>query len=297
MQRQDITFNSGGDQCAAWLYLPDGAGEAPPPVIVMAHGLGGVRSMRLDAFAERYCAAGYACFVFDYRYFGDSDGAPRQLLRVSHQLEDWENAVAAARACHGVDPERVVLWGTSFSGGHVLALGARLKGIAAVMSQCPFTDGISSSLALPPLSSLGVSLAVIKDFLVRPFGHRGYVSLVGLPGSAALIAAPGALAGYEALKPEGAEIETRVAAEIGLMIGVYRPRRYMAKIPYPTLVVVCLEDQLAPAGPTLAGAKSLPKGEVVTFETDHFDIYIGEWFERTVAVQLDFLARHVPLGG
>lgn len=49
-------------------------------MLVMAHGLGGVRQMRLDAFAERFSSAGYRCLVFDYRHFGASAGEPRQLL-------------------------------------------------------------------------------------------------------------------------------------------------------------------------------------------------------------------------
>jgi cephalosporin-C deacetylase-like acetyl esterase len=72
--RLDITFRSGGSDCAAWLYLP--ASRGPFPTIVMGHGLGGIRQMRLDAFAERFQAAGYACLVFDYRHFGARAASP-----------------------------------------------------------------------------------------------------------------------------------------------------------------------------------------------------------------------------
>ena len=78
--RLNVTFPSGPDECHAWLYLPKGGGR--PPVVVMAHGLGGVREMRLDAYAERFAAAGYVCLVFDYRHFGASGGQPRQLLSI-----------------------------------------------------------------------------------------------------------------------------------------------------------------------------------------------------------------------
>src|SRR5689334_9123281 len=96
-QRLNVEFESGrqGEHCRAWLYEPEGKG--PFPVIVMAHGLGGVKEMRLDAFAERFSMAGYACLVFDYRHFGTSDGHPRQLLDISRQLEDWSCAIAFAR--------------------------------------------------------------------------------------------------------------------------------------------------------------------------------------------------------
>ena len=61
MTSREITFDSGGLRCAATLYLPDLRPDAPrPPVIVMAHGLGAVREMRLAAYAERFTAAGYA---------------------------------------------------------------------------------------------------------------------------------------------------------------------------------------------------------------------------------------------
>ena len=81
-QREDVWFTSGTDRVSAWLYRPDSAD--PVPLLVMAHGLGAVRTMRLDAYAERFSAAGYACLVFDYRNFGDSEGEPRQLLDIDH---------------------------------------------------------------------------------------------------------------------------------------------------------------------------------------------------------------------
>ncbi len=79
-QPLDVEFRSDDAICRGWLYLPQSA--QPSPVIVMAHGLGAIREMRLDAYAERFAAAGYTCLVFDYRHFGASDGEPRQLLDI-----------------------------------------------------------------------------------------------------------------------------------------------------------------------------------------------------------------------
>lgn len=86
--RQDVRFDSGETYCSAWLYLP--AGVERPPVVVLGHGLGAIREMRLDAFSERFAAAGIATLAFTYRYFGDSGGEPRQLMSVKRQLADWE---------------------------------------------------------------------------------------------------------------------------------------------------------------------------------------------------------------
>ena len=86
--RRDVHFESGEEQCHAWLYLPVSRSSGPPPVLVMAHGLGAVKALRLSAFAERFQAEGYACLVFDYRNFGESEGEPRELLSLDRQRED-----------------------------------------------------------------------------------------------------------------------------------------------------------------------------------------------------------------
>jgi dienelactone hydrolase len=163
--RLDVDFDSAGVTCRAWLYLPNAT--TPAPIIVMAHGFGGIREMRLDAFAERFRAAGYACLVFDYRHFGASDGEPRQLLDVQRQLADWAAAIAFARTRHDIDADRIVLWGSSFSGGHVLSAAARDSDIAAVISQCPFTDGVVSVLAIDRPNALRVGMRAVADVALK----------------------------------------------------------------------------------------------------------------------------------
>ena len=60
--RRDVRFVSGETYCSAWLYLPIGVER--PPVVVLGHGLGAVREMRLDAYSERFAAAGIATLAF-----------------------------------------------------------------------------------------------------------------------------------------------------------------------------------------------------------------------------------------
>src|ERR1035441_8186503 len=125
----------------------------------MAHGWTGVREQRLDAYAERFAAAGLAALVFDYRHFGASGGEPRQLLDIGRQLADWRAAIAYVRGLEGIDPERIALWGSSFSGGHVIELAARDHRIAAVVAQMPFVDGAAKDRKRTRLnySHLGIS--------------------------------------------------------------------------------------------------------------------------------------------
>src|ERR1700757_989564 len=184
VQREDVWFTSGRDRVSAWLYRPTGNGDAP--LLVMAHGLGAVRTMRLDAYAERFSAAGYACLGFDYRNFGDSEGAPRQLLDISMQLQDWTVAVAYAKTLAGIDHNRIGLWGTSFGGGHVIATAARLPGIAAVVSQCPFTDSMASLGAMNPSISARVTALAVRDLIGARLGRApAMVPYPGRPGEGA----------------------------------------------------------------------------------------------------------------
>ncbi|MGO9284461.1 MAG: alpha/beta hydrolase [Mycobacterium sp.] len=291
-QRDDVHFTSGADRISAWLYRT--AGPGPAPLLVMAHGLGAVRTMRLDAYAERFSAAGYACLVFDYRNFGDSEGRPRQVLDIGMQLADWAAAVSYARTLDGIDPGRIVLWGTSFGGGHVIATAARLPGIAAAVAQCPFTDGIASARTLNPLIFGRVGILAARDLVAARLGRPPVlVPTAGRPGEVALMNAPDAYPGYLRLVPEGAELLNEVAARIALKIITYRPGRVTAKISCPILFCVCERDSVAPALPTLRYAAKAPRGEVRMYPEGHFAIYVDDAFERVVADQLAFLDQHL----
>ncbi|OBH40089.1 alpha/beta hydrolase [Mycobacterium mantenii] len=295
--REDLRFPSGDDLISAWLYRPPGDG--PAPLLVMAHGLGAVRGMRLDAYAERFSAAGYGCLVFDYRNFGDSEGRPRQVVDVGMQLADWVAAVAYARTLPGIDPDRIGLWGTSFGGGHVIATAAELPGIAAAVVQCPFTDGLASARTITnPLTAARMTARAVRDALA---GRRGrppvMVATAGKPGEVALMNTPDAYAGYLRLVPDGVSFPNEVAARIALHIFSYRPGRATPKINCPILFCVCEADSLAPAAATLRHAANAPRGEVRLYPEGHFAIYVDDAFDRVVADQVAFLDEHLKLKG
>ncbi|MEZ0365561.1 alpha/beta hydrolase [Mycobacterium sp. pUA109] len=290
--REDLQFRSGDDRISAWLYRPDG--DADAPLLVMAHGLGGVRTMRLDAYAERFRAAGYACLVFDYRNFGDSDGQPRQLLSIKMQLADWAAAIGYARTLPGIDRGRIALWGTSFAGGHVIATAARIPGIAAVIAQCPFTDGIASARVIKPGITARISVRAVRDLIAARLGWSPVtVPVAGRPGEVALMTTPDAYPGYLRLVPEGGEVPNEVAARFALKLLPYRPGRLAAKVACPILFCVCATDSVAPAGPTRRHAARAPRGEIKLYPEGHFDIYVGDGFERAIADQIAFLDTHV----
>lgn len=264
----------------------------------MAHGLGAVRDMGLDAFAQRFVAHGYRCLVFDYRYFGASDGTPRQLLSVRRQREDWAAAVAFARTLPGASP--VVAWGTSFSGGHAIHVGATAESgaagtkrtVDAVIAQCPFTDGVASVLRIPPLVSAKLTLRAVRDIAASLLGRDPVmVATAGGAGDTALMTADDVIDGYLGLVPPDSTFRNEVAARIVPGILTSRPGGYARKLPVPALFCLCREDTVAPVAASRRHVSRAPHGVVKEYDAGHFDIYSGADFETVVADQLAFLSE------
>lgn len=288
-----IEFFSGGLQCRADFFRP--LGDEPFPVIVMAHGLGGTRNMRLPAFAERFVAAGYACLLFDYRHWGQSAGEPRQIIDIRKQLEDWKAALTCARSMDCIDADRVILWGSSFSGGHVVATAADDSRVAAVIAQCLFSDGLASGLTINLITSIKLTALGVADRVCSLFGAKPItVPVVGRPGETALMTASDAYDGYFSLAPSGVPINNYAAARIALDIVRYYPGRKAAQIQAPALYCICSDDSVAPAKQTLRHVSRSPQKEIKLYEYGHFDIYVGDAFEHVIRDQLDFLRRKVP---
>lgn len=295
--RQDVSFPSADGTCSAWLYRP-AKPAASTPVIVMAHGFGGVKENRLDAYAERFSAEGYACLVFDYRHFGTSSGEPRELVDIRRQLADWRHAVAYARTLDGIDPASVVLWGTSFAGGHVLDTASRDDRIAAVISQCPFTDGLAAGLAMPKLTATRLMLKATADVVSAKRKRPAVrVPIVGRPGDLAVMTSPDAKIGFDLLVAESAiKIpEALVPARVMFQVPTYRPGRRLAAIAAPSLICICENDSVAPARRTAKLVDSAPRASKKLYPAGHFDIYVGDQFESVVRDQIAFLEKVVPV--
>ncbi|MDE3069213.1 MAG: alpha/beta fold hydrolase [Acidobacteriota bacterium] len=292
-KRSDVRFASGETECAAWLYLPERT--EPGPAVVLGHGLGAIKEMGLDAYAERFAGAGYAALVFDYRHFGASGGEPRQLLDIKRQLADWAAALRFARAAPQIDSERIAIFGSSFGGGHVILTAARDQRVAAAIAQCPFTDGLASALTLDPLSTIKVTALALRDLIAQVRRREPVlVALAGEPRSAALMNAPDVMPGYLSLLPDGVPFTNGVAARVALRIIAHRPGTAAKDVGCPILFCVCEHDSVAPARATLRHAARAPRGEVTRYACGHFDIYRGEHFERAVSDQIAFLRRNVP---
>jgi dienelactone hydrolase len=292
VKRVDAEFASDQGTCAAWLYLPDGDG--PFPAVVLAHGWTGVREQRLDAFAARFADAGLAAVVFDYRHFGASSGEPRQLLDIKRQLADWAAAITFARSRAEIDSARIALWGTSFSGGHVMETAARDPQIAAVIAQAPFADGLRNLPSLGLRLALRLTGAGLRDQIGAALGRPPHMlPSVGPPGSLAVMTTPDAEPGFRGIDPPGSSWRNEAAARIALRVSTYRPGRHSNRIAAPILFGIAEDDAITPPAFARAAAARARNSEVRTYPGGHFDVYVGAGFERVVADQVDFLSRHL----
>jgi len=298
--RRDVTFTSDGTTCAGWLYRPDGVEN--PPIVVLAHGFAAFRELRLDAYAERFAQAGYAALVFDYRHWGASDGQPRRILDIAKQQADWRAAIAYARSLDNVDTTRIVGWGSSFGGGHVLTLAARDNGFAAAIVQVPHVSGPASAFSQSPKLVARLIVAGLRDQVGAWFGRAPYrVKSIGRPGELAMMTSPGAyelveeMAGGEAAEHMRAQLEAEndVAARIALRVPLYSPGRHAAKITAPTLVQLATKDDVTPYAKARKIVARIPKGEVHAYDISHFEPYLDPHFKQIVTDQIAFLDRHV----
>jgi uncharacterized protein len=147
MARRDVEFDAEGVTLRGWLYVADGPAGAAPTV-GMAHGFSAVKEMYLDSFPEVFAAAGLNALVFDNRNFGASDGEPRQEIDPWAQVRDYRHAITYASTLPETDASRIGIWGSSYSGGHVLVVGAIDRRVKAVVSQVPLISGHDNLRAL-----------------------------------------------------------------------------------------------------------------------------------------------------
>lgn len=294
--REEVRFQSGGEECAGW-FFPAVSATGKAPCVAMASGLSCVREQRLEAFARRFAEAGYCVLAFDYRHFGASGGAPRSLMRVDRQRQDWRSALAFVRAHEAVDADRVAIWGFSLGGGNVQAL-ALSERVAAAICVAPVVDGTRTLLHIGGPSHIArLGVAGVRDAIRALRGadpHR--VPVAGPPGSGAVLARPSTLGEFEAVTPPGATWRNEVCAR-AVLRPPYRLLGKVRRIPCPILYCIAEDDEINPPKLGTAAASRAPLGELRTYPGGHFAPLVGDAFERAVSDQIEFLGRALPLRG
>ena len=298
--RQHVTFLSEGLNCAGWLYVPDDLHDRENrPAIVMAHGFSALKEMHLDNFAQKFEEAGFVVLAFDYRYFGDSEGEPRGHLIPAEQHQDYKNAITWISLRTEVDPDRIGIWGSSYSGGHVLLLAAFDRRIKAAVAQVPLVNGWGNAQRLMRSDVFDEFLeALAHDRAQRYVGEESAkVPVVAPEGEPSALPTPES---YEWFTQLGETVAPNWRNEVSLesmeAFLEYDPAGSIHLIsPTPLLMVVAEKDTLTPTDMAIAAYERAlePKKLVILEGGKHFDAYTEPGLSQSVPPAVEWFERHL----
>ena len=296
--RSDIEFDAEGVTLRGWFYRPDDAGDDPLPTVVMAHGFSAVKEMYLDAYAERFAEAGLAALVFDNRNFGASDGEPRQEIDPWAQVRDYRHAITFAGQLPNVRRDAIGVWGSSYSGGHVLVVGAIDRRVRAVVSQVPLISGWRNVLRLVRADLVAQFRALFDaDREARYQGKEPEMVPVvnDDPLGPAALPTPDSFEWFTATGQSRAPAwRNEVTLRSVELLTEYEPGIYIERIsPTPLMMVVGAADHLTVADEALAAfGRAMEPKQLVLLPGGHFDAYTGD-FDTAAGEAADWFARHL----
>jgi dienelactone hydrolase len=240
--------------------------------------------MFLDRYAEEFAESGFTTLVYDHFGFGSSDGQPRQCPAPSIQLQGYRDAISWLGRQPSIDPNRIGIWGSSFSGGEVIILASEDLPIVCAVAQVPARGEGGPEVPAATLIAISGAVEQGRDDLVLP-------------------AVTETKDGMGVMFDDGShEWFTRVAAErapswrnelrVSGLLEPFRPIEYLADAKVPLLLVVAPLDTLTPPGPGIAVATSVPTIQVVEIPGGHFDAYEAS-FEASVGPAIEWYRLHL----
>jgi uncharacterized protein len=296
--RKDIEFRTqDGVTLRGWHYRPDG-GVGPYATIVMAHGYSAVKEMYLDRFAEFFAGAGLAAIVFDNRNFGASGGEPRQEIDPQRQIGDYRDAITFAETLPETDAARIGVWGSSYSGGHVLVVGAVAKRVKCVVSQVPLISGHANARRLIRADVFAGLRAMFEGDRRARYAGKPPAMLPVVSQDAAGPAAlptPDSWTWFtETGRTRAPSWKNEVTLRSVEMFLEYEPGAHIAHIsPTPLMIVVALGDHLTVADEALAAyERALQPKKLVMLKGGHFDAYVKD-FEAAAKPARDWFVEHL----
>lgn len=287
---EELRFESEGTAVAARLYRLDGSG--PAPVIIMAHGFSAVME-QLAPQAAALQAAGFGVLAFDHPCFGLSGGEPRGEVDPARQLRAWRDAVSFVRTLDGLDRERIGLWGSSFSGGHVIQAGALDPRVRCVVAQVPFVAGWDLIAGREDADAFVALLVAERE-------HRfagGEPSMLAVTSKAPELpcAFPGTAADRFFDEERFKSWTNAVTLSSFEHVRGYEPGLWAHRLaPRGLLVIIAEDDRVTPVPPVLeAFARAGEPKRLIRVPGDHFDVYQGPGFDKAMAAAIDWYREHL----
>jgi hypothetical protein len=168
-EQLDAEFASCGAVLRGLLLKPKGAVD-PLPAIVMAPGMSGVKEGSILKYANYFARGGFAVLAFDNINFGASGGEPRQEADPLLQQRGYRDAITYVGLRPDIDATRIGIFGSSYSGGHVLSVAAQDRRVKCVVSQIPAISGLKGAQRARPDAREALLKALDEDRKQRFLG-------------------------------------------------------------------------------------------------------------------------------
>lgn len=295
--RRDVEFDAGGVTLRGWHYLPPKS-KKRVPTIVMAHGFSAVKEMYLDKFAEAFVDAGFGALVFDNRNFGASDGEPRQEIDPWEQIRDYRHAITYATTLKEVDADRIGIWGSSYSGGHVIVVGAIDRRVKCVVGQVPVVSGHQNARRLVRADFVDAVGGMFDADRANRFAGKppAMIPVVDAdPMAASALPTPDSYTWFtETGNTRAPSWINEVTLRSVEMFWEYEPGAYLPYVsPTPVLVVVARGDVLCVSDLAIDAFENArePK-KLVILPGGHFDAYVAG-FEGASSAATEWFVEHL----
>jgi len=262
----------------------------------MAHGFSCVKEQTLPDVAELFVAAGFVTLLFDYRFFGDSEGEPRNQLFPLEMVEDYRNAITWLSEQKEVDPQRIGIWGTSYSGGLVLYVGTFDKRVKAVVAVVPYTFSPESQRAINPEKWDIDSEFLLGDRIERyRNGVINYMKVVAPEGQPCKFPGKEAYDFFMSTQETAPNWRNQVTFESLEKMREFDPISSIRLLsPTPLLLIPAENDNFIPLdGVKATYEKALEPKAISILPIGHFDIYREPWLSKAADEAINHYKKYL----
>jgi fermentation-respiration switch protein FrsA (DUF1100 family) len=295
--RRNVEFLARDLTLRGWLFTPD-SGQGPFPTVVATHGWACVKEQGLDVLGEKLAEAGVAALIYDHRNLGESDGVPRGHIDPWAQIHDYRHAISYAQTLDEVDPDRMGIWGTSYSAGHCVAVAAIDHRVKAAAVLVPMLAGLANTQRLmATMADWDNTMAFLDGERARwARGEEPTTIAITAPDASTPHAFPGPqiykfFSAWGDKAPNWRNECTVMSLDMTME---YDPTAYLDKLgTTPMQFIVAENDLTCPPDLALAGyARIAGPKELIMIPGDHYTSYLENMPYAAIAAT-EFLHRQL----
>ncbi|MCH9672628.1 MAG: alpha/beta hydrolase [Gammaproteobacteria bacterium] len=284
--REEKTFRTeDGTRLHSWYYPAHNQNDAP--CVVLSHGFSAIKSMGLAQYAECFAAAGIASLVYDHRNYGQSEGEPRHESNPWTQVHDMRDAISFAQTLSGVDAGRIGVWGTSYSGGHAIVVGAIDRRVKCVVAQVPLVSGPSTLRQWIPAALLAkMRTRFESDRLARANGEAPRMTTSSREGDETWE--------WKERVDTAGEYANETTQRSLEYFEEYEPTSFIGRIgPTPLLMIIANRDTSTPTeGQLTAYNLATEPKKLIVLDARHYDVYT-DLFDQSAGAARDWFTQHL----